>query len=360
MEQEKINKMLEQFSKVFKVENTEVKRMYDTETKNGKTAYEMNDEQAQEFAINRVFGVLKSKQLDNAAEFKAIITGTDGRSFNFAEWQKSEVMGIAEKCRKEGKTDTELIAMGIINKEGRYLYPSSDKFRAGRPIPDKDISVSFDGLVKNEKGKMIITHFSGKEVEILDAIRAKKIFKIKGTKKEKSTEKEYHLSVKDAKAITPVDDLPWVEYQKACEFVYGSKKVTFDKLVELCNNIPDERKDRVVCIGDVQVIDVKEGVGPNETVLVSTTIPNMIDNVMNPLMDEFSRINAWIPKELNFVPYQGQQISFAGSVSKADKDRGSLTINVRSVWCDEKMLRKDVPKMPEKIEEEPKEKLESW
>jgi len=351
MEEKEVLKALESIAKVFQKSPSEIQSMYQAELKNSQDAYDMPLDQAREFATNRVFAILRNKQLENKETFEVVITGTDGRVSNWADYTRGVLTKEIAELQKAGKTKEDLIALGFMNTEGKYLYPKSDQYRAGKVVPDQDLAVSFEGVVKYN-GKFVKGSFRSRDPAVLEFIGKKKMYKVTGTKNKKSTENEVIISVTDKSAFSEAGELPFANFVKACEMLNNKFEANFDRLLTLSDNIPQDVNARRVTIKDVEIANVRKDIGKNKTIVATVSVPGKVyENMSNPRFREMNMITVWIPKELDFVPMQYQRISFSGNISPPDKEKGLFVVNAVSVWCDEKEL-KEKPKLPE---EKPKE-----
>lgn len=348
-----VEKYLEKISKKFGTPIKELRKTFETRKKNAMEAYEYTEEKASKFAADSIYGDIQRKISEKSEEFVCIITGTDGRMTNWADVLRKQTDKKIADMKKKGKTDQDVISAGLKSSDGKYLYPDDDKAkRGGKTVPEKDMSGKVEGLA-NVNGKYVPITISGKFSEILDIVSSKKIQKISGRVGDKSSKEEISISVKDRNDVTEVKELGWSDFTKACEKLYGKYTAGFKQLVEMSENLPAEFSKRKVTVKDVQVISVKKDIGERKSILVSVQVPDSVDNMDTPEGEKYGTITVWLPKEVGFEPYQHQVVSFSGLIGKPDTERGNLTINASSMWCEESFLMTEKPEtLNEKEEKE--------
>ena len=341
MVSEKSKSLLERIAKKFGKTIEDINRIFEVKQKIAKESYEMSDNEAEEFAVNATLGELKNKSLVELQQYNIVFTATDGRVKDWAEFAKRKVQQKIDELKKTGVSAADILAAGLVDKFGRLLYPKDD-IRHGKPIPVSDKNVVLEGVVK-QNNKLTPVVVTGMDPAILSCL-GHTIWNVNAFKQQKSTPELMYLKVYKLADIQKVDNLPNSEFRMLCETLYGKTEVSFDKLIEISENLPVDWTQRRVTLRAVQVSDVRVDIGDDKSILVVTGIPDETGNMDNLNTEKYHHITVWLPRQLNFVPNIYQVLNIYGTVSTPNPDRAQLIVNALAVWCEDKYLLKKKPK----------------
>jgi len=327
-------------------------------------------------AQNRVVAVLKEavkaegRQEERAKKynyekFKVIITGAESWVSDFAPNKKAAQQVIIDNAIKSGKSKADLISEGLIGivkddkgiESEAILYPKSDQYKAGQPIPAHEYQINVSGLVSiptpDGKSQKIPCQVSSKKLENFSLI-GKKIQEISGKhQKEKSKSDLIMINLDDYSVPKILKELSNTEFVAACNMLYKSKVKTYEQLVAMAEALPEkiefkDKPSRMVLLENVMVNAVApftDKKTQEAKITVSCGVPDEMNNLDNPLLEKLSDIMMYVKKGIYPIHfYQGQVISIYGEMQPINEEKHSMTINPTAIWCDDSQIMAELPK----------------
>lgn len=319
------------------------KSLKELEELHAKAVEEMKDfgfeaDIAEQLAINRVWAKLKKAMSNNTETFEGVLLGWDGRVVDWAELSRKKVQKMIDKMGQEDAKKA-----GLIDDAGKYYYPADDfEWRAGKPIPNSDVSAFAFGIIKSE-GKAHFAQIEFKSEDVLKKALFETVITFQAYKlRQKCTDKQWFLRVYDTDFVR-TKEVSQQELMKLVDANFGHLAMSFDKFKERAinaGNLPNN--ERTVYLKDIPVQTVRKDVGENNSTLL---------NLVTPDFGELQNISLWLPEDYPKEVLEGTPVNVLGTLASYDNESKQISMNGIGFWYDEMYKPKEVPK---KLDEAPK------